>query len=305
MRKCAGMAEQHALQDFKVGALLGEGSYASVLYAVFRATGTEVALKVLDKRHIQRHNKQRYVFVERDVLSQVDHPNLMHLHSTFQDAASLYFVLDYCPAELLPLIQQHKGLSLFAAQFIMAELLLALEHLHNKKIIHRDLKPENILFSGQGHVVLTDFGTAKIVDEKHTETRRSSFVGTAEYVCPELLRNEPTGYEADFWSLGCVLFTMLTGHPPFHDASAYLTFQRVQAGVVDYPDTFPVVARELCAALLQLDPAKRPTAAVLHGHPFFVGIDWTSLATQPSPLLAEYGTYFSDELQTVRASVSE
>lgn len=156
---------------------------------------------------------------------------------------------------------------------------MALEYLHMKaKIIHRDLKPENVLLSDSLHIKLTDFGTAKRLKEGEDRVRTASFLGTAEYIAPECLDEEPLVCRAsDLWALGCIIYQMLTGSPPFHGDTQFLTFELVKAGKVSFTPHFPYQARLLIERLLSIDPDARPSYQELKDHPFFAGIDWNNL----------------------------
>jgi 3-phosphoinositide dependent protein kinase-1 len=177
-----------------------------------------------------------------------------------------------------------------AARFYAAELVAALEYLHEKvRIIHRDLKPENVLFSESMHVKLTDFGTARKLKEGETRVRTASFLGTAEYIAPECLAEEPEVSRAsDLWALGCIVYQMLTGTYPFHGETQFLTFEQVRSGEVIFPSRFPLQAKDLIKKLLTLNADERlgsSSYADLKGHPFFEGIDWDNLATATPPLI--------------------
>jgi 3-phosphoinositide dependent protein kinase-1 len=130
-----------------------------------------------------------------------------------------------------------------------------------EEVIHRDLKPENLLLDERGHLKLIDFGSAKALflppATRKSGNRATSFVGTAEYVSPEVLRNQPISYASDLWALGCIVYQLLAGSPPFKAASEYLTFQLVTSREFTYPEGFPEEARDLVDRLLQLEPRKR------------------------------------------------
>ena len=170
--------------------------------------------------------------------------------------------------------------------------------MHSQSIVHRDLKPENVLLTEDGHLKLMDFGSAK--DLKHpdrkrrstvrppssrnsTDERKSTFVGTADYVSPEMLLGREASYTMDVWALGCLLFQMLVGKPPFRAGSEYLTFQKVQAALYQTPVDVDRQAADLIGKLLVAEPEDRlgcgPEGhgagyAAIKAHPFFAGIDW-------------------------------
>ncbi|KAI8881322.1 kinase-like protein [Backusella circina FSU 941] len=286
--------------DFEYGDVLGEGSYSTVLIGRDKRTGKYYAIKRLDKAHIVKNNKVKYVMIERDALSKMNHPGIVKLYWTFKDNRSLYFVLDLAKnGELYTYIRRLAPFDVETAKFYAAELLLAIEHIHSRGVIHRDIKPENILMDDHMHIKVTDFGSAKILtenneqqDEQQQQPARS-FVGTAEYVSPELLQSEPVSKEADLWAFGCVVYQMLSGKSPFKAATDYLIFQKIKNLEYVMPDDIPESGRDLIQKLLLTQPQERLGSdasggiEMLKAHPFFDGIDWENLFMSKAPPLKE------------------
>lgn len=295
------------VQDFNFGRTLGEGSYSTVLAATDRQTLREYAIKVLDKKHIIKEKKVKYVNIEKDTLNRLtDHPGIVRLYYTFQDERSLYFVLDLATGgELLGVLKRMTTFDEECTRFYGAQILDSIAYMHSRGIIHRDLKPENILLDDQMHTKITDFGTAKLLDLRDkdgqgndtagdpldgAETDRAmSFVGTAEYVSPELLTDKNACKASDLWAFGCIIYQLLAGRPPFKAPNEYLTFQKIVALDYTFPDGFPEVARDLIERLLVLDPSKRLPIDRIKNHQFFDGIQWgKGLWKQKAPRLRSY-----------------
>lgn len=297
------------VRDFSFGHTLGEGSYSTVVLATDRQTLNEYAIKILDKRHIIKEKKVKYVNIEKDTLNRLtDHPGIVRLYYTFQDERSLYFVLDYCKGgELLGVLKRMTTFDEECTRFYGAQILDTIDYMHKRGVIHRDLKPENILLDSQMHTKITDFGTAKILKspkkpeegsndmppldstEIPEEERASSFVGTAEYVSPELLTDKNACKASDLWAFGCIIFQLLAGRPPFKAANEYLTFQKIVALEYEFPTGFPPVARDLVERLLVLDPTRRLPIEHIKNHEFFDGITWgRGLWKQKPPRLKSY-----------------
>lgn len=206
-------------------------------------------------------------------------------------------------------------MSLDSARFFAAELLIAIEEIHRKNIIHRDLKPQNIFLDKNFHLLVGDFGSCKIFSETqndvventanhHDESRlterprkerRESFVGTAMYVSPEVLKGNLTRFSADLFSYGCIVFQMVCGRPAFGSGAEneYMIFQKIQNINYTFPENFHPVAKDLVKSLLVLDPDKRLGAHdkneqmynSIRNHEFFSNINFDKLYSQTSPML--------------------
>ena len=298
------------VKDFHFGRTLGEGSYSTVIAATDRQTGKEYAIKVLDKRHIIKEKKVKYVNIEKDTLNRLtDHPGVVRLYYTFQDEQSLYFVLDLASSgELLGVLKRMTTFDEECTRFYGAEILDTIDYMHARGVIHRDLKPENVLLDDSMHVKITDFGTAKILDmpkkpppngdhspgagnpmDGSEDNKANSFVGTAEYVSPELLTDKRACKASDLWAFGCIIYQLLAGRPPFKAANEYLTFQKIVALEYQFPKGFPEVAKDLVERLLVLDPASRLSIEHIKNHEFFDGVSWgRSLWRQKAPRLKSF-----------------
>lgn len=293
------------VKDFHFGRTLGEGSYSTVMAATDRQTLQEYAIKVLDKKHIIKEKKVKYVNIEKDTLNKLtDHPGVVRLYYTFQDMQSLYFVLDLASGgELLGVLKRMTTFDEECTRFYGAQILDTIDYMHSRGVIHRDLKPENVLLDDQMHVKVTDFGTAKILNQGNGKgeansdrtqgcegnDRASSFVGTAEYVSPELLTDKNACKASDLWAFGCIIYQLLAGRPPFKAANEYLTFQKITSLQYEFPYGFPEVAKDLVERLLVLDPSRRLTIDHTKNHEFFDGITWgPGLWKQKAPRLKSF-----------------
>ncbi|CAK7272752.1 serine/threonine protein kinase [Sporothrix epigloea] len=276
------------VQDFSFGRILGEGSYSSVYLATDRQSLKEYAIKVLEKKHIIKEKKVKYVNIEKNTLNRLtDHPGIVRLYYTFQDEQSLYYVLDLCSGgELLGILKRTGTFDVECTRFYGAQILDAIRYMHSRGVIHRDLKPENVLLDENMHVKITDFGTAKLLPDPRDlsadsglsgplslqgDSRSASFVGTAEYVSPELLMDKSASKASDLWAYGCIIYQLLAGRPPFKGGSEYLTFQKIVNLDYDFPPGLPPSARDLIERCLVLEPARRLTTEHIMNHEFFDG----------------------------------
>lgn len=291
------------VKDFEFGKTLGTGSYSTVVCGSDKQTLRQYAIKILDKRHIIKEKKVKYVEIEKRTLNRLgDHPGIIPLYYTFQDEDSLYFVLDFAAnGELLTLIKRLGSLSEDCVKYYGAQLLDAVQFMHSRGVLHRDLKPENILLDDKMRIKVTDFGTAKLLNREKDangkelesypqDVRASSFVGTAEYVSPELLVDKYVTKSCDVWAYGCILYQMIAGRPPFKGKNEYQTFQKIVKLQFSYPPHFPTVIRDLIKHILVLNPDRRYSTLQIRQHQFYQGIEWSrqSIWRTPHPRLLPY-----------------
>ncbi len=220
MSSTGGEPEKIGLHAFDPIQMLGKGSFGEVYLVQRRTTLKYYAMKVLNKKMVLSQNLTKYVYTEKNVLSYVSHPFIVGLHCAFQTQNKLFLVMDYCPAgDLGHVLQREHKFAEDRARIYLAEVLLAIEELHNREIIYRDLKPDNVVLDADGHAMLTDFGLSKegIKDNDYTQ----SFCGSIAYLAPEMLRRCGHGKSVDWYLLGVLLYEMLVGMPPYFDKNKY------------------------------------------------------------------------------------
>lgn len=273
------------------------------------------------KEQIIKEKKQEYIKREREVMNVMTGcPGFVSLYFTFQDATRLYFGMTYAKnGDLLPHINKVGSFDKEATRFYAAELVLALENMHKRGVVHRDLKPENVLLDENMHTLIADFGSAKMMEgsvapveatessvgelnggqpeaknPRYQRGRKNSFVGTAQYVSPEILKGQPSSAAVDLWALGCIIYQMVSGLPPFRGGSEYLIFQSILKQELTFPEGFDEEAKDLVQRLLVLDPCQRIGAKdrnrydSIRSHPFFKGCDWDGLHEQEPPKIYPY-----------------
>nr|AML77419.1 putative LOV domain-containing protein [Euploca filiformis] len=318
IQKITSTGEKIELNHFKPVRPLGSGDTGSVHLVELKGTGQLFAMKAMDKSIMMNRNKVHRACIEREIISALDHPFLPTLYASFQTSTHVCLITDFCPGGELFALLDRQPLKIFredSARFYAAEVLISLEYLHCLGIVYRDLKPENILLQEDGHVVLTDFDlsfktTCKPQVLKHQAPKRrrsssqeppkfvaepivqsNSFVGTEEYIAPEIITGAGHSSAIDWWALGILLYEMLYGRTPFRGKNRQKTFANILYKDLTFPSSIPVslAARQLIHALLSKDPASRlgSTAGAneIKDHPFFRGINFPLIrCMNPPPL---------------------
>ncbi|XJO70614.1 hypothetical protein BDV3_000266 [Batrachochytrium dendrobatidis] len=330
--------------DFNKIRLIGKGDVGRVYLVQKKDDNSLYAMKVLSKKEMIKRQKIRRVLAEQEILATANHPFIVTLYHSFQSDDHLYFVTEYCSGgEFFRALQSRPGkcLSESDARFYAAEVICALEFLHLMGYIYRDLKPENILLHHTGHIMLADFDLSKpsrstgtpnivrststpfglsnagntVVDTKSCtgSFRTNSFVGTEEYIAPEVIRANGHTSNVDWWTLGILIYEMLYGTTPFKGPNRHITFSNVLHMDVLFPEhplnhiSFP--CKSLIRKLLVKDELKRlgsrAGAADVKAHSFFKPVKWALLRNLTPPIVPSTRDPMDPKLfRTIRESKS-
>lgn len=256
------------IEDYEILEHLGKGGFAQVYRARCRITGQFIAIKMIDKASMARAGMVGRVRQEVTIHSRLKHPAILELYTFFEDAHYVYLVLELAHnGELAKHFKLGtRGLSEKAASDIFKQVLSGVLYLHTHNIIHRDLSLNNLLLTKNLTVKIADFGLATQLnepDEKHV-----TMCGTPNYISPEVASREVHGLPADVWGLGCMLYTLLVGSPPFHTQHVKTTLNKVINADYKIPSELSLQAQDLLQKLLCKDPTKRITLKGIIEHPF-------------------------------------
>jgi len=264
------ISKYYELQD-----LLGKGSFAQVCNAREKSSGRRVAVKIIEKKHIDGKQKE-YIRIEMSVMKLVRHPNVMRLEQVFETKSKIYMVMPlYCGGDLYEYMKNNArhGIKEDESRQVIYNVLAALKYLHSVGIVHRDLKPENLLLvkaNEPTNIVITDFGLSKFA-APHEAMKAAC--GTLSYVAPEVLRMEGYGKEVDLWSTGVIMFLTLRAKLPFHDTTKNRIIARILRQNVQMVDAhwqkISKEAKDLISQLLIKNPAQRITCENAMKHEWF------------------------------------
>jgi len=275
----ADLLLQCALDEFQYLGAIGRGSFGFVSLVKHKTTGQTYALKALNKMHIVDKGQQEHLKNEKNIMLQLDSPFITNLRGIFKDQDFIYFLLDAnLGGELFSLLRTNKTFSLKVARFYAANVVVGLEAMHSKGIVWRDLKPENLLIGNDGYLKFIDFGFAKRIGHKRTYT----LCGTPDYLPPEVLRGEGHNLSVDYWTLGVLIYEMLTGFPPFRSSRPMNTYRKILTSSISFPPGMDPSAKSIIKSLMDRRVQKRlgsgPTGIEeLKKHEFFHSIDWTQV----------------------------
>ena len=269
-----------SIDDFNIISVIGRGYYGKVMLVENKYSKEIYALKSIHKDRLIEEKKVNTVLRERNVLAKINHPFIVQIKFAFQNEKKVYIGLEYVPGgELFRMLQLVPSLAPKAVRFYIAEVALALEYIHSLGIIYRDLKTENILITQKGHLKLTDFGLAKIVDTEDGEGGSTkTFCGTNEYLAPEIVKHEAYGYAIDWWALGILTYELTFGETPFCNQSKKVIYEKILHDEPFFPAETPEETVDFIKKLLKKDPKKRGNFNDLKNHPFWHGLNFDNVA---------------------------
>ena len=242
--------------DFKKLKLIGKGSFGEVYLVQCKTNNKYYAMKVLDKQTIKSYNQEEHTKSERDLMAKIECPFIVGIKFAFQDSINLYLLTEFMQGgELFFHLFRERRFKNEKTRFYLTEIILAIDFLHKNKMMYRDLKPENVLIDSKGHIKITDFGLSKILDKKNMKTY--TICGTPEYLAPEILLNKGYDKSVDFFSLGCLIYEMLSGKSPFKLPNNGILKVENYLKIPDMPDYFSECEKDIISKLLNSNPKLR------------------------------------------------
>jgi len=272
------------MDQYHIVSTLGMGGFGRVELVVDKKNNQQTfALKCLSKKHIVDTKQQEHIYNEKNILLSLNSNFIIKLYKTFKDKKYVYLLIEVClGGELWTILRDKDTFDEATSRFYVACVVEAFEYLHAKGIVFRDLKPENLLMDDKGYVKLVDFGFAKKLQPgKKTWT----FCGTPEYVAPEIILNKGHDCSADYWSLGILIFELMTGNPPFTSKDAMSTYNIILKGIDSIE--FPSLISRNCESIIKKFCRDNPSERLgnqkdglndVRKHKWFSGFHWTGLA---------------------------
>jgi serine/threonine protein kinase len=266
------------LDDFQTVKVLGTGAFGKVSLVYNEELKRYFAMKALKKEYIKKSQQTKHTKEERKILETIDYPFISKLYYAFQTKKSLYMITEFMAGgEMFHHLHDCGHFDENRTRFYIAELILAIDHLHKHNILYRDLKPENILLDEIGHIKLTDFGLSKIMNNIEKD-KTYTVCGTPVYVAPEVLTGQGYNKLVDWWSLGVLLYEFLAGYSPYREAKNRVDIQIYKKKLKQDP-LISNTAFDLITKLCQYNVRLRIGKNVkdIKNHKFFESIDWVKL----------------------------
>ena len=260
------------LSDFLIGRKLGSGQFGHVYLAKLKSTQFICAIKVINKKRLLKESLKCINQVRREIeiQSHLHHPNILAIYNFFWDKKNVYLVIEYAMGgELFKILhnQENGRFSEPKAAFYIEQVCNAIEYIHKLHIIHRDIKPENILISNEV-IKMADFGWS--IHQKSNKIR-TTFCGTAEYMPPEVINDEPHIPPSDLWCLGILIYELCAGEPPFTARTNCEIIQKIKNfKMKDYPDYFSEECKDLIGKLIKRSPKERISIQEVKKHPWII-----------------------------------
>ncbi|EAY02367.1 AGC family protein kinase [Trichomonas vaginalis G3] len=289
------------ISEFKFVKRISNGAFARVFLATKDKLKSPVAIKVIPRRNVRGKGSTNRLLTEKNIMLHFNSPYTIRFFYSTIGKHNLYMVMEYLPGgDLFSLLEKFGCFPEDVARNYTAQIVAALEYLRQNNVIHRDLKPDNILLDSAGHLKLVDFGLSYFgVVGRQTDTHESTALGTPDYIAPEIITLENHSYQADYWSLGAMLYEFITGVAPFHDNTPQEIFSNVLCGSINFKELEEMNASKDCIDFIQKllvsDPKKRLGAESIDEikhHPWFNGIDWDNLDKMEPPFIPDVKDIF-------------
>ncbi|XP_030005654.1 serine/threonine-protein kinase PLK1 isoform X2 [Sphaeramia orbicularis] len=262
------LVDPRTMKRYTRGRFLGKGGFAKCYEITDVDTKQVFAGKIVPKSLILKQHQREKMTSEIAIHKSLNHSNIVGFHGFFEDDDFVFVVLEICRRRsLLELHKRRKAVTEPEARYYMIHLLKGVQYLHNNRVIHRDLKLGNIFLNDDMDVKIGDFGLATKIE--FDGERKKTLCGTPNYIAPEVLCKKGHSYEVDVWSLGCILYTLLVGKPPFETSCLKETYNRIKKNNYTIPWHINPVASSLIKRMLHADPAQRPTISELISDEFF------------------------------------
>ncbi|KAH8815219.1 hypothetical protein F5884DRAFT_771577 [Xylogone sp. PMI_703] len=283
---------------YHTGRLLGKGGFAICYEGQLAGTKQLYALKMVKSRMPQKKMEQKFQ-TELQIHSKMRHPNIVQFHRAFAYQECTYIVLELCPnGSLMDMVKRRRFITEPEVRYYTVQMAGAIKYMHGKGIIHRDLKMGNIFLDKDMNIKVGDFGLAALLmsDKDMVACRRTTLCGTPNYIAPEILEKGKGGHDhaVDIWSLGIIIYALLTGKPPFQSNTADEIYRRAREREYDWPESsvsgnyISEETKDLVAELLQ-SPDQRPNPDTIVQHPFF-SCGWMPQSEEITPDLRDYSS---------------
>ncbi|XP_076355007.1 serine/threonine-protein kinase PLK1-like isoform X1 [Tachypleus tridentatus] len=239
------------------GRFLGKGGFAKCYELMDMETKEVFAGKIVPKAMLSKQHQKEKITQEIAIHRSLNHKNIVGFQGYFEDTNYVYIVLELCRRRsLMEMHKRRKVITEPETRYFMQQIVTACKYLHEQKVIHRDLKLGNLFLSNEMEIKLGDFGLATRID--YVGERKRTLCGTPNYIAPEVLGKKGHSFEVDSWSLGCILYTMVVGRPPFETSSLKDTYSRIKRNEYHIPSRVSLPVRQLIQKLLNSDPSQRP-----------------------------------------------